>query len=67
MVRGTEQAARMLMHAKTRADACEDSLANEPFWRFRRRAALKRRARRARSAEASLLEVVQGAEKPPKK
>ena len=54
------QASRFLISARSKAELYESSARDEPFWRFRRRARLNDRARRARATEARLQDLVDG-------
>jgi hypothetical protein len=54
------QATRFLISARSKAELYESSAQDAPFWRFRRRARLNDRARRARATEARLRDMVEG-------
>ena len=54
------QATRFLISARSKAELYESSAQDAPFWRFRRRARLNNRARRARATEAQLRDMVDG-------
>ena len=59
-----DQATHFLISARSKAEWFESSARDEPFWRFRRRARLLERARRARAIEARLLDMVEGRNPP---
>jgi hypothetical protein len=59
MGRDVGQETRLLESAQTKAEAYERSVDDVPFWRFKLRRKLAGRARRARSTEARLRQMVE--------